>query len=150
MAKKLTFFCIRSIVSGVFGAAACFKLSDPTTTHLAVYQYKLLSWEIAQSVAAFLPWLEMAAAFGLWIPRLRLGAATLCSILSIVFLGALSSAVIRKIDISCGCFGAVDAAITLGPRIVQDIALLALSALLIKEAAPRNREQLLFASQADK
>lgn len=150
MAKRIVFALIRILVSGMFGVAACFKLAEPNMTHLFVYQYQLVSWELSQQLAVVLPWVELLAALGLWISRVRLGASILCAGLTIVFLGALSAALVRHIDITCGCFGAADTATTLVPRILEDLGLLALSMLLVKEAATRVREQLLFGSVTDK
>jgi putative oxidoreductase len=128
---------LRILVSGIFGLAAFFKLPDPAGTHLAVYQYRLLSWEASEMVAHVLPWLEAFAALGLWIPRLALGAAGLGSLLSLLFLGALGSALVRDLDITCGCFGNSGSAPALGLRVAEDLLLLSFNLLLIRGSQGR-------------
>lgn len=127
MATRIFKIILRLALTGVFGVAGCLKLNDPENTLQAVYQFRILPWNASALVADHLPWIELVAAVGLWIPWLRLGAATLCSALSLTFLGALISALIRNIDITCGCFGASDAATHLGPRILMDMVLLGAS-----------------------
>lgn len=118
-------YLIQSLLSGVFIAAALFKLQDPNSTLTSIYQYKLLSWEASDWLACALPWVEAAAAIGLWVPRLRLGAILLGSALLCMFVAALLSALARNLDISCGCFGTGNVGNQVGVRLVEDLILLA-------------------------
>ena len=119
-------FLARLFVSCVFIAAGILKLRDYDLTLIAIYQYDLMSWENSGRLAAALPWLEMAGGVGLWIPRLRLGGATLCLGLSALFIAALASAVSRGLDVSCGCFGTADLHVTAMKRLGEDVVLLIL------------------------
>jgi hypothetical protein len=115
---------IRLILSTVFLAAAWMKLRDPTGTLIAVYQYQILSWENSEWLAIALPWFEGVTAVGLWFRRTRLGAhGLLCGLLG-MFLIALGAAFIRRLDISCGCFGSLDANKNAAVRLAQDVVLL--------------------------
>ena len=118
-------YLIQSLLSGVFIAAALFKLQDPNSTLTSIYQYKILSWEASDWLACALPWVEAAAAIGLWVPRLRLGAILLGSALLWMFVAALLSALARNLDISCGCFGTGNVSRQVGVRLVEDLILLA-------------------------
>jgi hypothetical protein len=118
-------YLIQSLLSGVFLTAALFKLKDPSNTLTGIYQYKLLSWEASDWLACALPWVEAAAAIGLWVPRLRLGAILLGSALLWMFVAALLSALARNLDISCGCFGTGNVSSQVGVRLVEDLILLA-------------------------
>lgn len=124
-----------------FGLAALFvwtgllKLQAPDATQMAVFQYKLVSWETADVLATLIPMLELSAAFGLLIPRLRLGGISLCIGLLLVFCGALASALARNLDISCGCFGTTDAHVPAIRRLFEDVLLLGLCYLLWKDSA---------------
>ncbi|GAI43467.1 unnamed protein product [marine sediment metagenome] len=55
-------------------------------------------------IGIWLPWMELVVGtimlMGIWV---RAGALLLSG-LTIIFIGALSSALLRKIDIQCGCF----------------------------------------------
>lgn len=116
----------RALISAIFLTAGLLKLKDPDGTLIAVYQYKMLSWEASALVATHLPFLEITAGVALWIPRLRLGACLLSVCLNLVFIGALISAVARNLDVSCGCFGTSDLKTTSGIRIAEDAILLLL------------------------
>lgn len=133
MGRKLILLLSRVVLSGLFAWAAVLKLRAPDTAHIAIYQYRILDWEEAGVLAAFLPWLELAVASGLWIKRIRIGAATAGIALNLTFIAALASALVRKLDITCGCFGSLDVSTALAPRLIQDVFLLAACVFLLKE-----------------
>ena len=118
-------YLLQSLLSGVFLTAAVFKLKDPSSTLTSIYQYKITSWEASDWLACALPWVEAAAALGLWVPRLRLGAILLGSALLWLFVAALLSALVRNLDISCGCFGTGNVGSQVGVRLLEDLILLA-------------------------
>ena len=142
MATRIVTLILRLCLTGVFGIAGFLKLNDPENTLQAIYQFRLLPWDASALLATHLPWIELVAAVGLWIPRLRQGAATLCAALSLTFLAALISALARNLDIACGCFGASDTATQLVPRILMDFLLLGASLWLGRSPRARPREQL--------
>lgn len=115
---------LRVLVSGIFLSAGILKLKDADGTLIAVYQYKLLSWEASGFVATFLPFLEITTGVALWIPRVRLGASLLSVCLTLVFMAALGSALARNLDVTCGCFGTTDLRTTSGVRLAEDTVLL--------------------------
>jgi hypothetical protein len=130
MAQTLILTAARIAATTVFLAAAIPKLRDPQGTLLAIYQYRILSWEASEVFSRLLPWLEFVVAVGLWIPRLALGAAAWGTALNLIFLGAIGSALVRHLDISCGCFGSAGAPASLLPRLLEDVLLLSLFLLL--------------------
>ena len=136
--RSLLVVVLRVLVSGLFLTAGVLKLQDPDGTLVAVYQYKLISWEASGVVASFLPFAEIAAAVGLWIPRLRLGASLLCIALNLLFIAALGSAVLRNLDVSCGCFGTTDLKTTSGLRLLEDVLLLSMCFPLWRHALTRH------------
>ena len=124
-----------------FGLAALFvwtgllKLQAPDATQMAIFQYRLVSWDTAAVLATLIPMLELSAALGLLLPRLRLGGISLCIGMLLVFCGALGSALIRNLDISCGCFGTTDAHVPAVRRLVEDVLLLGLCCIFWKDSA---------------
>jgi len=118
-------YLTQSLLSSIFLTAAALKLKDPNATLTSIYQYKLLSWQASDWLACALPWVEVAAAIGLWVPRLRLGAILLGAGLLWLFVAALLSALARNLDISCGCFGTGDVGSQVGVRLIEDLILLA-------------------------
>ncbi|RFC46048.1 MAG: Methylamine utilization protein MauE [Verrucomicrobia bacterium] len=133
---------LRLFVSALFLVAGVLKLRDADATLVAVYQYKLLSWEAAGLAATFLPCVEITAALALWIPRARLGATALCLALNLLFLAALASAVARNLDVSCGCFGTSDLYTSALTRMVEDVVLLLPSLLLWRSASQEHCARL--------
>ncbi|NBV32840.1 MAG: hypothetical protein EBR81_03300 [Proteobacteria bacterium] len=138
---------IRAIVSGLFIVAGLLKLRDAELTLISVYQYQLMSWESAGVLAATLPWIEIAGGVGIWLPKLRLGGATLCLGLTVLFIVALGSAVARDLDVSCGCFGTSDLHVTAMKRLGEDMVLLVLCGGLWRSELHRVRAQLQFEAE---
>jgi len=138
---------IRAIVSGLFIVAGLLKLRDAELTLISVYQYQLMSWESAGVLAATLPWIEIAGGVGIWLPKLRLGGATLCLGLTVLFIVALGSAVARDLDVSCGCFGTSDLHVTAMKRLGEDMVLLVLCGGLWRSELHRIRAQLQFEAE---
>lgn len=140
--KTLALALLRVSVSGLFLAAGILKLRDADATLIAVYQYKLLSWQASGVVGTLLPFVEITMALALWIPRVRLGAAVLCVCLNLLFLTALGSALARNLDVSCGCFGTTDLYTTAARRMIEDAVLLFLSLVLLRGAVIEHSARL--------
>ena len=107
-----------------------------------ILNYHLLPWDAAAVLAVYLPWLEIAAALGLFWRRRRAGALLILGLLLVVFSGAMASAWWRGLDISCGCFGHEvekgDWGIPLGRDLVLLAAVLAVAWLERKTPKPSN------------
>jgi hypothetical protein len=71
----------------------------------AVYSYQLLSRGEGLAVAVLLPWLEVATGLALLTGRMLAGALAVAASLFAVFSIAVGSALWRKMEINCGCFG---------------------------------------------
>lgn len=93
-------------ISLLFLVAGIGKLCDLRGFIDDVEVYELLPMWGLIPFAAILPWLEILAAVALWIPKWRVAAAYLAVGLSMVFCVAITSAMFRGIEVSCGCFGA--------------------------------------------
>lgn len=126
---------LRLVLAALFVWAAWLKLQTPDAAQMAIFQYKLVSWETAETLATLIPMLELCAALGLVVPRLRLGGIALCTVLLLVFCGALLAALARNLDISCGCFGTTDSHVPAIRRLVEDVLLLGVCCILWREAA---------------
>lgn len=95
----------RILLAAAFLYAGGVKALDPAAFALAIDNYRLLPYPAAAVLAVYLPWLEIACGIGLFWSRLRLGALAVLVGLCLVFGGAIASAVMRDLDIACGCFG---------------------------------------------
>jgi putative oxidoreductase len=122
-------------LAGLFVWTGLLKLRSPEATQMAIFQYRLVSWEAAQTLATLIPMLELSAGIGLLVPRLRLGGVVLCIGLLVVFCSALTAALARNLDISCGCFGTTGAHVPATRRLFEDVLLLGLCGILWRDAA---------------
>ena len=93
------------MVSTILAVAAAFKVADPEGFALAISNYSLLPRQALQPLAYLLPALEAVLAVALFVPAYRRAAWLLCTGVFLLFCGAVGSAVIRGLDVSCGCFG---------------------------------------------
>lgn len=89
----------------VFLYAAVLKIVDPADFAQSIKYYKLLPLWSINALALLLPWWELGAGLALLVPGWRRAGAAIVFVLTWVFTGAISSAMIRGLDISCGCFG---------------------------------------------
>jgi uncharacterized membrane protein YphA (DoxX/SURF4 family) len=106
--KSLWLLLLRLLLGGVFVAAGFVKIIDPAGFAVDVANYRLLPHATVNLVAITLPWVELIAGgflmFGKW-PR---ASAALIALMMAVFIVAIASAVLRGLDVRCGCFGTVE------------------------------------------
>jgi uncharacterized membrane protein YphA (DoxX/SURF4 family) len=92
------------IVGGVFIYASLDKIAHPDSFAKAVHNYRLLPLSLLHPFAVLLPWLELVIGIAIVIGVARRGAALLALVLTVMFIVAVSAALARHLDISCGCF----------------------------------------------
>ena len=102
--RKYLKLALRIVLGGIFLYAGMLKIVDPATFAGSVAAYKLLPTFGNYLVAATLPWVEVFCGVLLIIGIRTRPAATLILLMNLVFAVALSSAIIRGLDIDCGCF----------------------------------------------
>ncbi len=131
------------ILGLVFIGAGAVKIAHPLTFHALLLAYSIPAPErFFRSVALFLPWLEVVTGAlllaNLWIETVL----PVMAFLSLVFVGALSQAVIRGLDLSCGCFGGLGPAWIERPlaALGRAVVLLALSIWLLRLRKSANPE----------
>lgn len=96
---------LKIVVALVLAYAAAIKIQTPVAFALDVSNYQLLPDALVQTVAYFVPALELVAAVALFRRESEAGAWLLSGGLFLTFAIAVGSAVFRGLDISCGCFG---------------------------------------------
>lgn len=95
----------RLLLAGVWFASGVVKAADPAQTKVAVKAYQLLPDGLAVTVAAVLPYLEIAVGVLLLLGlATRLGAILSLLLLAAFLIGVISAAA-RGLSIDCGCFG---------------------------------------------
>ena len=96
----------RLILTWVFVAAALPKIKDPVVFAESVSAFRVVGPSLSLWVALVLPWLELTLGIGILLPQLKRSSGLLIALLLVVFIGLHASALIRGLEISCGCFGA--------------------------------------------
>jgi uncharacterized membrane protein YphA (DoxX/SURF4 family) len=102
---------IRLYLGVVFLFACVHKILEPSNFAVDIATYQILPLSFINIMAIVLPWLELIAGIMLVIGlRSRTGALLVAGMMA-MFTVAVAIAVIRGLDMSCGCFasqGAVD------------------------------------------
>ncbi|MBL7995759.1 DoxX family membrane protein [bacterium] len=123
----------RVVLGLIFVYASIEKITYPEPFAQNIIAYEILPQALANIAAIWLPWLEMFCGLlliaGIWV---RANAAIL-SILLTIFIIAIASALIRGLDISCGCFEVGDSEAMVGwRRVIEDAGMMILSLWLMK------------------
>lgn len=96
---------LRLLLGAVFCYAGVAKALDPGQFAVDIDRYRLLPHFALAPLALYLPWLEIVSGAGVIIGPARRGALLVLLALNFVFTLAIGSALVRGIDITCGCFG---------------------------------------------
>ena len=96
---------LRLAAGAVLVYASRDKLLDPQPFADAIDDYRVLPLAVVNLSAIVVPWVELIAGscliVGLWAP----GAGLVTAALAAFYTGALTSALLRGLEIDCGCFG---------------------------------------------
>jgi putative oxidoreductase len=108
--------------------ASAGKVSDPGAFAVSVASYRLLPHNATLLVATVLPWMELICGGLLVLGVFHRGAGLLLFWLLVVFTVAVGSALVRGLDISCGCFTQDPNAAKIGwQKILENLGLIGLS-----------------------
>ena len=117
----------RLVLCAVFAAAAVPKLLDPASFAQSIGNYHLLPASWVGLLAVVLPSTEITVAGALLWTRYSRGAALLAAVMLTLFGAAQASALLRGIDIACGCFGQTSGEPIEWTNLVRNAALAALA-----------------------
>ena len=122
---------VRISLGVVFIYAALPKIADPVTFAGSVASYQILPYFWSYLAAAVLPFLELICGILLVLGfRVRTGALTIGA-LNVVFVAALASAIMRGLDIDCGCFQQGGAKTSPWLALGRDIVFLVMTAIVL-------------------
>lgn len=121
---------LRVGLGALFLWAAASKLPDMAAFAEVVANYRLLPAALAPAVAAAVVGVEAVAGALLVVGRLERAAAAVAAGLLAVFTAALGQALVRGIDLRCGCFGGEEPAGWLG--VLRDVALVGVALALAR------------------
>ena len=97
--------------------------------------FRILPGAVVAPMARVLPYLEMLLGLYLILGLFTRTAAWVAVVLLAAFDGAIASAVVRGMTVSCGCFGPNDTTVTTWAEVARD-AVLVLLAVIVALRAP--------------
>lgn len=131
--NKYFAIAVRVVLGALFMYASFDKMANPEAFANIIDNYHLLPYQLVNPLAIFLPWLEFITGLLLIIDKWVKGSLLIYSALLVIFIIALSQALIRGLDISCGCFSVNPSSTSeVWLRIVADIVMLFFSVMLYK------------------
>ena len=101
---KIVYHGSRLILAAVFIYAGAIKSQDITAFAGEIANYQLFPYAWNYLIAAVLPYLELLCGILLLLNRRLQPAVLILILLNGVFIVALVSAMVRGLDIDCGCF----------------------------------------------
>ncbi len=129
---RTTLFIFRWILGLFFIYASLNKIVDPAGFAQDIQNYEIVPYALTNMMGIIMPWLEFLTGLFLIIGTMVRGSAFIISGMLVVFTIALSAALVRGLDIHCGCFPAnesqeVNLRLELIIGILRDIILLVMS-----------------------
>jgi putative oxidoreductase len=122
------------IVLGVaFLGAGVLKIVDPAAFAVSIARLRMVPMEFVGAVAILLPWIEVATAGALFVPKYRDPAVKLLLALLGAFTLILAIALLRGTAGSCGCFGKGDGFLNrTDVAVARNAVLIALAVVLLR------------------
>ena len=105
----LTMFS-RLLVGGLFIYASFYKILDPQSFAKTIWYYHMVPGKLVNLIALIMPWLELLCGLGLIFGVLYRGSVLWVTALISLFMVALTTTIVRGLNIDCGCFKAGQAA----------------------------------------
>jgi uncharacterized membrane protein YphA (DoxX/SURF4 family) len=96
---------LRLIAGAILIYASYDKLFDAQSLADAIDDYRILPLALVDLSAIILPWVELVTGLCLIVGVGTTGAGLVTAALAAVYTGAMSSALLRGLEIGCGCFG---------------------------------------------
>lgn len=130
---------VRILIGGILIYASINKIVDPGGFARAIDNYHLIPFGLENSMAIVLPWVELIVGicliFGLFID----GAAFLVIAMMIIFIVAITFAILSGYNIECGC-GLKPGEMVGIRKIIEDLIYLIFAWMIIKR--PHHRFEL--------
>lgn len=121
----------RLTVGGVLVYAGASKVTDTSAFADVIANFEILPPRGYQTLAVVLPWVEMGLGSFLICGLFLRASALLSLMMCLTFGAAVLSAMVRGLDIACGCFGTSEYAHVGLRALAVDVAMVAASALVL-------------------
>ena len=140
LSRPATVRTCQILIGLLFAVAALAKLGDLHAFAQQVHNFRLVPGVLENFVAMTLPWVELVAALALLSGFRARSAGVVVALLMTVFSLGVLLAMVRGLDIECGCFGTGDATRVGVAKVLQNAALLGLA--LVASVRPRRLDRL--------
>lgn len=128
---------VRVALGALFIYSSMDKIANMPDFAKIIQNYRIMPVQLVNLLAIFLPWLEFVTGICLVIGKFERGALLITSAELVVFIFALSQALVRGLDISCGCFSVKPSTTSeVWLRIIEDIFMLFFSVNLYLNLPP--------------
>jgi len=104
IAHPVVVLLLRLVLGSVFIISGLDKVADLNTFMHAILNYQIIDSGIAAVVATVLPWLEILCGLGVILGIYPRASSVIITLLLAVFTLLVGTAMLRGLDISCGCF----------------------------------------------
>jgi len=131
---------VRILLGAIFIYAALLKIADPVAFAGSVAAYKILPYFASYLTAAVLPFVELTCGLLLVCGYRVRGGALIIGAMNLVFMIALSTAILRGLDIDCGCFKQGGAKTTPWTALLRDAVFLAMTVFVLKVEARKSND----------
>jgi uncharacterized membrane protein YphA (DoxX/SURF4 family) len=121
--RRVLLLASRLVLAAIFLYAAASKIPDMAAFATDVANYRLLPAALVPWAAAAVVGIEVVTGLALLLGVYVRGAALVAASLLVVFIAGLAQALLRGIDLRCGCFGGEEAASWW--TVLRDVAMLA-------------------------
>ena len=144
MVVILVRWILRLALSAIYLVAGVPKLLDPWSFTRAIHNFRILPLAWIPPLAITLPVLEIIAALAV-LTGVLYGGGVICLLgLSLAFAGGIASAIVRGLDIDCGCFGSLAHTGANLPHLALNLGTAAAGIILLVAQARRRRRQHSF------
>ena len=126
---------LRLVIGGIFIVAGASKVGHAALFAAQIAGFRLLPQAVIAPLALGLPFLEIMLGGYLVLGLFTRASAWVAVVLLAAFDGAIASAVVRGMSVSCGCFGPNDATVTTWAEVARD-AIFVLLAVIVALRAP--------------
>lgn len=130
----LVAWLLRLALAAIYIIAAVPKILDPWDFALAIRNFRILPLEAIPPLALWLPPFELLAALAVIAGVFYRGGLAALALLSAAFAGGIGSAMVRGLDIDCGCFGSVAQSSANLPHLLMNLATATAAVILLASA----------------
>ncbi|MGA3288334.1 MAG: MauE/DoxX family redox-associated membrane protein [Bacteroidota bacterium] len=104
LTNTILILLVRVFLGGLFIVASLDKIADPAAFAASILNYKIVGPTLAMVIATILPSLELLCGLSLILGLYPRTSALFITFMLVGFTILIISALLRGLDISCGCF----------------------------------------------